>query len=266
MEADLEARFAAFGRDPAATELDAALLVARLLDPTLDEAPVRGAVAELAAMARDQAPWALLGALGFRGNVENYEAFDNSHIGKVVATRRGLPITLAVLLIEVARGMGRMATGINFPGHFLVAVDGQFVDPFVMAPLRPEQALARLPPAERKRPVADLFPVASAQAVALRMLNNLKGLFAGRAAWHRALDAVDAQLAVAPGQAAVQLERGELWLRMGSVASARMAFEAALALLEDSGAGDDSPAAQALRLHLQQRLAGLRGSAGDVIH
>jgi regulator of sirC expression with transglutaminase-like and TPR domain len=266
VEADLEARFAAFGRDPAATELDAALLVARLLDPGLDETPVRGAVADLAAGARDRAPWALLGALGFRGNAEDYEALDNSHVGRVLATRRGLPITLAILLIEVARGSGRQAAGINFPGHFLVAVDGQLVDPFVMAPLRPEQAIARLPSAERKRPAAELFPSASPQAVALRMLNNLKGVFAGRATWHRALETVDAQLAVAPQQPAVQLERGELWLRMGSVASARMAFEAALALADGPGAADSSPATQALRLHLEQRLAGLRGGTGDVIH
>jgi regulator of sirC expression with transglutaminase-like and TPR domain len=261
----LERRFAEFGRDAAATELTGALLVAALLDPGVDEAGIRADIATLAGQCGALAPWDFLLHRGFRGNFEDYQSLDNSHLGRVLQSGRGLPITLAVLLIEVAHAVGRPASGINFPGHFLVRVGEQLVDPFAMEPLLPEDAVARLPPAERRRPLTELLPPTTAQALALRMLNNVKSIFAGRAAWHRALEAVDAQLAIAPDQPVVQLERGELWLRMGSVASAREAFNAALVLVGGADSVNASPAIAALKRHIRQRIAALDGS-GDVLH
>jgi regulator of sirC expression with transglutaminase-like and TPR domain len=122
-----------------------------------------------------------------------------------------------------------------------------------------------LPPAERQRPLAELLPPASAQALTLRMLNNVKGIFAGRRVWYRALEAVDGQLALAPGQPAVHVERGELWLRMGSAGTARAAFEQALALIEQLAPAAPAGTFDALRAHVRQRLAALRGP-GDVLH
>jgi len=267
MDAALERRFAEFGRDGAGSELTGALLVAHLLDPVLDEEQVRAEVAALAAGCGAFQPWDYLLDRGFRGNFEDYDSLDNSHIGRVLASKRGLPITLAVLLIEVARAGGRRAVGVNFPGHFLVSVDDGLVDPFAMEPLEHEDAIARLPPTERRRPVAELLPPASAQALTLRMLNNVKGIFAGQRVWHRALEVVDAQLALAPGQPAVHVERGELWLRMGSAGTAREAFEQALALIEQLAPAAPAGAFDALRVHVRQRLAALRGpGAGDVLH
>jgi len=261
MDPVLEQQFASFGRDPVATELTGASLVAMLLDPTFDEPRVLARLDALSDACGALAPWVFLSARGFRGNFENYDAPENSHFGRVLETGRGLPITLGVLVIHLARTAGRESVGINFPSHFLVRVDDVLVDPFAMAPVEAAACLERLPPAERRRPPAELFAPASAQGVALRMLNNVKGLFAGSAAWHLALEAADAQLAIAPDQPAVQLERGELWLRMGSLASARMAFEDALMLAGRS----DSPTMLALAQHLRQRLQSLGGS-GDVLH
>jgi regulator of sirC expression with transglutaminase-like and TPR domain len=268
MEIALEEAFAAFGRDSEATELAGALLVARMLEPGLDPYPIldtielleRGAGASEPG-SRSIEPWDYLTEAGFRGNTEHYHALDNSHLGRVLESRQGLPITLAIILIQVARAMGREAVGINFPGHFLVRIDEQLVDPFGLLPVTRSKCLERLNDEQRRLPLAELFARASAQAIAQRMLNNVKSVVVGSALWHRALEVVDAQLAIAPDQPGLQLERGELWLRLGSTAGARMAFEDALELAVRS----DAPGVARLVAHIRKRLDALPG-ADDVFH
>ncbi|WP_204278070.1 transglutaminase family protein, partial [Escherichia coli] len=60
------------------------------------------------------------GELGFAGNLNNYYAADNSFIHHVLESRRGLPISLAVLLLELGEHIGLRVSGVAFPGHFLV--------------------------------------------------------------------------------------------------------------------------------------------------
>ena len=60
--------------------------------------------------------------LGFGGNVNDYYNPDNSYLHRVLHTRRGIPISLAVLWLELAQGLGLNVQGIGFPGHFLVQV------------------------------------------------------------------------------------------------------------------------------------------------
>ncbi|MFM8354291.1 MAG: transglutaminase family protein [Gammaproteobacteria bacterium] len=209
--------------------------------------------------------WRFLAERGFAGDTGRYDAPDNSHLGRVLEQRAGLPITLAVLLVSVAEKAGADAVGINFPGHFLARVDGTLIDPFVMRPIDADDARSGLPADLRTARDEILFAVANPRAIVLRMLNNLKGTFAARSAWHRVLDAIDAQMAVEPGSTALGLyERGEIGLRMGSPTLARADFEAAQARLH----AGDVPAGikvDALLARLDQRLAGLDG-ASDVIH
>ena len=60
--------------------------------------------------------------LGFAGNVNHYHDPDNSYLHVVLRTRRGIPISLAVIWLELAQGLGLNAQGISFPGHFLMKV------------------------------------------------------------------------------------------------------------------------------------------------
>jgi regulator of sirC expression with transglutaminase-like and TPR domain len=69
-------------------------------------------------------------AEGIGGNVEDYYAPDNSFLNRVLETRRGIPISLSILWIEVGRRAGIDVAGIGLPGHFVVSVAGQLVDPF----------------------------------------------------------------------------------------------------------------------------------------
>lgn len=89
--------------------------------------------------------------LGFRGNVNNYFDPDNSFISQVLKTRQGIPISLAVLWLEVALGVGLNAKGVNFPGHFLIKVQLNFpsegqviIDPFTGRSLSKEDLLEML--------------------------------------------------------------------------------------------------------------------------
>lgn len=72
--------------------------------------------------------------LGFAGNVNNYYDRSNSYLHQVLATRRGIPVTLAVIFMELATLVGLRAQGVCFPGHFLVKVElsngDVLLDPF----------------------------------------------------------------------------------------------------------------------------------------
>lgn len=89
--------------------------------------------------------------LGFRGNVNHYYDPDNSFIHCLLKTRNGIPISLSVLWLELAANIGLQASGVNFPGHFLLKVTlpyphaGQvIIDPFTGMSLSKEALLERL--------------------------------------------------------------------------------------------------------------------------
>jgi regulator of sirC expression with transglutaminase-like and TPR domain len=261
MDAQLEAAFGAFAGDPDADELSALLLVNRLLAPELDVDALRGALDVLVqACPDDLAPWQFLRERGFRGNEADYGSLDNSRLDRVLETRQGIPISLAVVLIHLARRVGRDAHGINFPGHFLVRVDARLVDPFRMEETTESACLSGRRDLAGQPPEA-LFAVAGPGAMLLRMLNNLKAAFFHDLSWHRALDVVDAQRALVPDEPGLYLERGDLWRRLGVISAAREAYQEALQRAD--GSADQRHAEIAATA--QARLDGLSG-ASDVVH
>jgi regulator of sirC expression with transglutaminase-like and TPR domain len=74
----------------------------------------------------------LFGELGFRGNSSDYYNPDNSYFNRVLETQTGIPITLSLLFLEVARRIGIRCRGVGMPGHFLVGLEGVevYFDPF----------------------------------------------------------------------------------------------------------------------------------------
>ena len=130
------------------------------------------------------------GELGFAGNVNHYHDPDNSYLHRVLQTRRGIPISLAVLYLELAAAAGLQAQGVSFPGHFLVKVrltSGEVVvDPFTGESLS-RRALEERLEALRGAPDDDAPPLglylvaASPRDVLARMLRNLKAIHAERA-------------------------------------------------------------------------------------
>jgi regulator of sirC expression with transglutaminase-like and TPR domain len=243
-----------FAASEDATIMDAALTVARCLDATLDALAVEAALTELVGRydGRNQ-PWEFLKGAGFAGSGE-VAVPEGSRIDRVLAGGTGLPITLGALLVHVAQTAGLSAWGVNFPGRFLVRVGQTLVDPFAMTARSEAECLAQLP---EDADTDDAFAPADPGAVLLRMFNNLKYFHAGQGSFHRALDMLDCQLQVLPEDARLHFEQGELWLRLGSVDSARRAFQTAASHASRTGSG--------LEPLIRQRLEDLQGKS-DTLH
>lgn len=167
---------------------EAALLIAAHAQPELD---IGAELARLDELARGVSERTLEGwrrhlfvDLGFSGNVKRYYDPSNSFLNQVVRRRKGLPITLSVLGMEVGRRIGLRLEGVGMPGHFLLREGpDSFVDPFDGGRL-----LDRAACVERFHAVngagatfrpAYLDPVGP-RAILARILNNLKSVYAAR--------------------------------------------------------------------------------------
>ena len=145
--------------------------------------------------------------LGFCGNVNDYYDPDNSFINVVLVTRRAIPISLAVVWMELAQGLGLSARGVGFPGHFMMKVnlsEGQVVmDPLDGQSLSRENLAERLDPYRRRNGLADEFeaPVGlylqetRPRDIIARMLRNLKDIYSSQEDWPR-LIAVQSRLLI----------------------------------------------------------------------
>jgi regulator of sirC expression with transglutaminase-like and TPR domain len=150
--------------------------------------------------------------LGFAGNVNDYYARSNSFIHEVLATRRGIPITLALLYMELAQALGLVARGVSFPGHFLVKLRmpaGEVViDPFNGQSLSREDLDERLLPHRHRAglvgdfeaPLGLFLQAAPPRDILARMLRNLKEIHRSAEDWPRLLP-VQQRLAVLLPQA-----------------------------------------------------------------
>jgi regulator of sirC expression with transglutaminase-like and TPR domain len=134
----------------------------------------------------------------------------------VLARKVGIPITLSVLYLEVARRLGLGAAGVGFPGHFLVRVDGG-AEPLILDPFgggaaldRPglEALLARAAGPEVRLADVSLAPTPK-RAILIRMLNNLAGIYGRDGDTVRSLEVLERLAALDPADAriAASLER-----------------------------------------------------------
>ncbi|WP_439113484.1 SirB1 family protein [Hydrogenophaga sp.] len=220
--------------------LEAAAAIAQDEYPDLDVQQVLGDVDQLLARARRRCgdvtdPLQRLRVLnqfffrdmGFGGNVNNYYDPDNSYLNVVLRTRRGIPIALAVLWLELAQGLGLKARGINFPGHFMVKVNlpnGQVViDPFTGQSLSREDLSERLEPYKRRNGLVDDFDVpvglylqaATPRDILARMLRNLKEVHRTQEDWLRLIAVLDRLLILLPDAWTEYRDRGLAWAEMG---------------------------------------------------
>ena len=129
---------------------------------------------------------------GFEGDTERYDDPENSMLDVVLERRRGLPILLSVVYVEVARRAGISLAPVGLPGHFVCAhVDSDpplFIDPFNRGAAM--QVTAR-----------SGFHAWSAHETAMRMLNNLVASYTRRGDVGRALRAAELRLALPSGDA-----------------------------------------------------------------
>jgi len=148
----------------------------------------------------------LFSELGFTGNREHYYDPANSCLNEVLTSRRGIPITLSVIYLEVARRLGRRAHGIGLPGHFLVRYDdggySVFVDAFdggrVLTPAECFVLARQATGAPVEEDPRLLAPVSKRQ-ILTRMLSNLRNAYRLRQAYGKALRVLEVLRAAHPG-------------------------------------------------------------------
>lgn len=188
---------------------------------------------------------------GFTGNRERFDDPRNSCLNEVLDRRTGIPITLALVYIEVARRAGIRAEGINFPGHFLVrclqdlhtddANDGLIVDPFHGGAILNEAECRQL--LERHMSDAAFEPALLARAtrrqILVRMLLNLKKLYVKMHSFPQARAATDALLALQPSSLADLRDRGLLAYHLNDFSHALRDLEEYLKLARLSEQDDD---------------------------
>ena len=164
----------------------------------------------------------LFGELGFRGNSENYFDARNSFLNDVIDRRMGLPITLSVILIEVGRRIGLKLLGVGMPGHFIVKYeDGEtqiLIDPFnggqLISPERCRELIEQMYGSALQFDPSFLNAVSRKQ-ILMRMLQNLKGVYARAMDRHKTLSIIERALLINPEAIAEIRDRGLVYFAMG---------------------------------------------------
>ncbi|MEM9623350.1 MAG: transglutaminase family protein [Pseudomonadota bacterium] len=207
-------------------EFDLAVIISRLVQPDLAESALLARYAEFVEPLLSHQPEHLQGLLEWFAQAHFQPprqgvTIQHSNLHHVLQAREGIPISLAMLMLQAGRACGFTCHGINFPGHFLVRIDGLLVDPLGMQPVDP-QTLA----AEGAR--ESTASAATPQMIVLRMLNNLKALQVHGQDLNQALGIVDLQLEITGPQpelaASLHFERGEYWQQLGAFGVAAAAF------------------------------------------
>lgn len=148
--------------------------------------------------------------LGFELDRNHYYAPENSYIHRVVERRRGIPVTLALVLCEIGHGAGIPLRGVSFPGHFLVKCrlpEGDVViDPGDGRSLSRDDLEERLWPYRQAQgltgeldvPLALFLQAAESQDILVRMLRNLQDIYRSEQAWEPLVQVCDRLLVVRP--------------------------------------------------------------------
>lgn len=183
----------------------------------------------------------LFGELGFTGNATNYYDPVNSCLNEVLAARTGIPITLSLIYMEIARRLAKPVYGIGLPGHFLVQYDdgafSTFIDPFHAGALLTSEAcydLARRSSGEEYVNDPSLLARVGKQQIIRRMINNLRTVYFFRRAHAKALKVLDLLLAANPDSADEYKQRSVVLLEMKNYAGARNNLERYLKLAPNS--------------------------------
>ncbi len=180
--------------------------------------------------------------LGFAGNSDDYDDPRNSYINDVLDRRLGIPISLAVIQMELAKHLNVPLYGVSFPGHFLLRMSfdsGLLVlDPFnrgrpVGADELKERAAAHF---GGKKPddqaLMEILEPASPRAIVIRILRNLSGLYDKREDWARKARICDRILRLQPDDLTVLKERAMAYLRLGYIDGGRRDYTEYLARME----------------------------------
>ncbi|HEY2954765.1 MAG TPA: tetratricopeptide repeat protein [Candidatus Eisenbacteria bacterium] len=199
--------------------------------------------------------------LGFRGDRKDYYSPSNSLLHEVMKRRRGIPLTLAIVFMELGWRIGIPFEGVAFPGHFLVRLPGEprdlLIDPYKRGMMVHEEDCRQMlleTTGGRMSFDPSLTASVGKRDMIARLLHNLKGAYLRAGDDEMALAAVERLLVLAPGDPEETRDRGLLLFRMQRYGRALDALNAYLA------AAPDAPDHETIEGHaraLRQLLASL---------
>ncbi|MCN9242982.1 transglutaminase-like domain-containing protein [Streptomyces sp. RY43-2] len=259
---DIRRRFAEEARSERPDLVTLCLLVGAAADGSLDEAGLDAAQIELDRLA-GQLPYApggprawaaaladlLGGRCGFHGVAADYGRLESSLLHEVLRRRRGLPILLSVVWLEVARRAGAPVYGVALPGHFVVGfgpLDEQVLaDPFDGGRVLTGGDAELLVAGATGAPLdASMLDPADPLDVVLRILNNIRAWAAARPERSDvALWAVELSLLLPSHPARLRYERGQLLVQCGDFLGGAAELDAYAELVS----AVDAPAAERVR-------------------
>jgi regulator of sirC expression with transglutaminase-like and TPR domain len=251
----------------------AALTIARMEYPNLDAEKYLDQLDWFAARVEQMLPdlpetqqviaalnYVLFQEEGFTGNTEDYYDPRNSFLNEVLDRKVGIPITLALVYMEVAHRIGFPLFGVGMPGHFLLKhydVDGSetLLDPFhggdILSHADCQVRLDEIYSGQMPFQPEYLNTVTRRQMLT-RMLNNLRQIYVTRRDFKRALVVVDLVLAIHPRSAEDMKERAMLRYALGQLRDAAQDLETYVRMAPDASDADEM---RQTALSLRRRLA-----------
>lgn len=200
----------------------------------------------------------LVGRHGYRGDADTYDDPANANLIRVVKRRKGLPVALGVVWLHAARAAGWSAYGVDFPAHFLMALQGRgtqlVLDVFdggTPLDARDLRALLKRIEGERAELRPGLLPPMSTRAVLLRLQNNIKTRRLDAGDLRGALVVAEDMLRIAPDHAGLWRETALIHQRMGHLSAALRCFEQFLVIVPQ---GDAATRIRAVMEELRGRL------------
>ncbi|MHB8744838.1 MAG: SirB1 family protein, partial [Sulfuricaulis sp.] len=187
--------------------------------------------------------------LGFTGDTETYDDPRNSFLNEVLDRKRGIPITLSILYMEVGRRLGLPLKGVSFPGHFLVKFsthEGEVVlDPFSGGSLMSKEDLEAILEetyggvSDIHAPLERLLTTTGKKEILVRMLRTLKATYLRREQYDKALSVVDRILLIQPDQPDEVRDRGLIYEHLECFRAALSNFQSYLTMRPSAGDAPD---------------------------
>jgi regulator of sirC expression with transglutaminase-like and TPR domain len=159
---------------------------------------------------------------GFRGNHADYYNPENSYLDQVIEKKLGIPLSLSIIYIEVAKRAGIPVVGVGIPGHFMVKIEGLgrdiFADPFNLGRLHSRTSCNELVSTLMGRPIQlpeKAFEAASERTMIVRLLMNLRTIYLSGDRLRLGMETCERLLLLQPKEPSHYRTRGLLHYQLG---------------------------------------------------
>ena len=212
-------------------EMNAGFLITKIVDSEADLDSAREELERIACRAMSSLPTQILNLLkeeGFHGESGLYRDEAGNNLVEVIRTRAGIPISLGLVAIGVAKERDLPAQGLLFPSHFLIRLDDSVVDPYSLEVIDYDEYVRM---ANAQKLDAPSQPLAATRIdIATRMLKNLQSIAIDNGECLRAFKYNDYLNLIHPDSFHLALDRSNIWQALGDFTTAKLEAERALAL------------------------------------